>query len=378
MQEILIEETPRGAQRINRINYEICVLQALRDRLRCKEIWVEGADRFRHPDEDLPSDFSARRNDYYAALKQPMDAARFIGGLQQTMAQALSRLDVSLPYNPKVRLRAYGKNRLVVTPLEAQAEPVQLQRLKAEMERRWSMTSLLDVLKETDFRVGFTGAFKSLGTREVLSREDLQYRLLLCLYGLGTNMGLKRMVPGRGGLTYRELLYTRHRFIEKDALREAIRRVVNATLASRLSHVWGEGTTACAADSKKFGAWDQNLMTEWHISMICSGSRRAGSPNTGIPSRPSLREGTGRTTTGSSNWRAGMPWQAPMLARAFLRRHRADTTKALPVARGPGDLRKPHHRPTHCPGSVGPIILSQSVDPHFRSTAIPQLPELFQ
>ena len=113
------------------------------------------------------------------------------------------------------------------------------------MERRWSMTSLLDVLKETDLRVGLTGAFKSLGTREVLDREALQYRLLLCLYGLGTNMGLERMVPGRGSLTYRELLYTRHRFIEKDALREAIRRVVNATLASRLSHVWGEGTTAC-------------------------------------------------------------------------------------------------------------------------------------
>src|SRR5208282_5823805 len=28
---------------------------------------------------------------------------------------------------------------------------------------------------------------------------------------------------------------------------------------------WGEGTTACAADSKQFGAWDQNLMTEWHV-----------------------------------------------------------------------------------------------------------------
>src|SRR5579872_6517216 len=24
------------------------------------------------------------------------------------------------------------------------------------------------------------------------------------------------------------------------------------------------GTTACASDSKKFSAWDQNLMTEWH------------------------------------------------------------------------------------------------------------------
>ena len=171
MQDILIEETSSGAPRINRINYEICVLQALRDRLRCKEIWVEGADRFRHPDEDLPSDFSARRSDYYAALRQPMDADQFIGDLQRAMEQALSQFDANLPGNPKVRLRVYGKNRLVVTPYEAQAEPAQLQRLKAEIGRRWPMTSLLDVLKETDLRVGFTGAFKSLGRREVLDRE---------------------------------------------------------------------------------------------------------------------------------------------------------------------------------------------------------------
>lgn len=29
--------------------------------------------------------------------------------------------------------------------------------------------------------------------------------------------------------------------------------------------IWGEGTTSCASDSKKFGAWDQNLMAEWHV-----------------------------------------------------------------------------------------------------------------
>jgi TnpA family transposase len=28
------------------------------------------------------------------------------------------------------------------------------------------------------------------------------------------------------------------------------------------SEIWGEATTACASDSKKFGAWDQNLLTE--------------------------------------------------------------------------------------------------------------------
>lgn len=26
-----------------------------------------------------------------------------------------------------------------------------------------------------------------------------------------------------------------------------------------------EGATACASDSKKFGAWDQNLITEWQV-----------------------------------------------------------------------------------------------------------------
>ena len=43
------------------------------------------------------------------------------------------------------------------------------------------------------------------------------------------------------------------------------RSVVNATLRARHPAIWGEGTTACAADSKQFGAWDQNLMTEWHV-----------------------------------------------------------------------------------------------------------------
>jgi hypothetical protein len=100
MQDSLLEQTSNGAERSNRITYEICVLQALRDRLRCKEIWVEEADRFRNPDDDLPSDFNAKRTDYYAALKQPMDAERCIDDLQPTMGQALTQCDANLPSNP--------------------------------------------------------------------------------------------------------------------------------------------------------------------------------------------------------------------------------------------------------------------------------------
>jgi TnpA family transposase len=55
------------------------------------------------------------------------------------------------------------------------------------------------------------------------------------------------------------------RYIHPAQLRNAIAQVVNAIFRTRLPHIWGEGTTACASDAKKFGAWDQNLMTEWHV-----------------------------------------------------------------------------------------------------------------
>jgi hypothetical protein len=40
----------------------------------------------------------------------------------------------------------------------------------------------------------------------------LQKRLLLCLYGLGTNTGLKRVSSGAGAESYPDLVYVRRRF----------------------------------------------------------------------------------------------------------------------------------------------------------------------
>jgi hypothetical protein len=55
-----------------------------------------------------------------------------------------------------------------VAPLPRQPEPAQLRYLKAEIEQRWSMVNLLDMLKETDLRVGFSRAFRGTASREVL------------------------------------------------------------------------------------------------------------------------------------------------------------------------------------------------------------------
>jgi TnpA family transposase len=263
--ELVLEHDPSGEFRVNRINYEISALHSLREGLRCKAIWVVGADRFRNPDDDLPADFDTQRTHYYAALQQPESADDFIAGVRKAMEDALARLNAGLPRNVKVTLRLTGKRRIKLSPLDPQPEPATILHMKAELMRRWPMTSLLDILKETDLRVGFSEAFHSVAAREMLDRAALQPRVLRCLYGLGTNAGLKRVVAGDPSLHYHELLYIRRRYIHKDALREAIARIANATFAIRRPDIWGEGTTSCASDAKKFGAWDQNLMTEWHI-----------------------------------------------------------------------------------------------------------------
>lgn len=260
--DIVVEEDPQGRPRVNRITYEIAALEALREQLRSKEIWIVGANRFRNP-EDLPCDFEAQRAAYYDALHLPLDANTFIDTVREEMRKGLRILDSGLPRNPSVAISSKKGGWIHLTPLDAQPEPVNLAALKTEVGEAWPMTSLLDMLKETELRLNFTDALRSVASRENLDRATLRPRLLLCLHGIGTNAGIKRMTPIQG-ITYRELQYVRRRYITVDQLRAAITVVTNGTLRARNPSIWGDGTT-CASDSRHFGAWDQNLTTQWHL-----------------------------------------------------------------------------------------------------------------
>ncbi len=258
-------EAVKQGKRINRINYELCVLKVLREKLRSKEIYVKGASRYRNPDEDLPADFNAKRIEYYADLHKPLSAHEFIEIQKKELQEALEMFDKGMPENQKVKLiTRNGKPWIKVSPLDPQPEPKNLTSLKVEVGRRWNQLYLLDILKEADLRIGFTSLFKSPTPFEKLPREILQKRLLLCLFGLGTNAGIKRIASGSQTESYRDLFYIRNRFINRDGLRAAIASVANAILRERMVGIWGEATSL-ASDSKKFGSWDQNLMTEWHI-----------------------------------------------------------------------------------------------------------------
>ena len=255
----------RGRQRVLRMIYEIATFQALRDQLRCKEIWVVGADRWRNPDEDLPSDFQQRRGEHYKALQKPLDPAEFIDEVRTEMQAELAALHEALPGLPFLEITDRGKQGAIkLTPLKAQPDPPNLNALKRDMRSRWGMVALIDMLKESILRTGCLEIVSDLARGARLSPETLAQRLMLAIYGYGTNIGIRGVAAGDHGHSEDDLRYVRRRFLTPELVRSLAIEIANATFAARDPGIWGQASTTVASDSKHIGALDQNLLTEWH------------------------------------------------------------------------------------------------------------------
>ena len=254
-----------ATSRVLRTVYELCLFRVLRERLRCKEIWVEGADRWRNPDQDLPADFDARRSSYYSELSVPLDPTQFIEPLRAEMIHGLRTPHDALPELPWLTISARGSGRITLSPLPAEAEPRNLRRLKDELRTRWGMVPLLDMLKETVQRVGLVEHFAPAGARGGIDRAVLAERLILCIFGYGTNIGLRAIAAGEHGHTEDELRYVRRRYLSAEGARGFAAEIANATFAARGESIWGSGTGAVASDSTHLGAFDQNLFTQYHV-----------------------------------------------------------------------------------------------------------------
>ena len=263
--EFAVHTPDTGPQRVIRTVYEACVFQALRDRLRCKEIWVVGADRWRNPDEDLPKDFDTRRAEYYDKLNKPRDATAFTAQLKAELRQALTTLDTDLPKLPWVTIAARRRGGAIkFTEPDPQPEPKNLRKLKKAIQAKWGTVPLIDILKEAALRTPMLKALASVGTREATDDAVLLQRLLLIAYAYGTNSGIRAVAAGDHGHTEEELRYTARRYLTAPGLKAAQVAIANATFAARSEAIWGQGTTTVASDSTHFKAWDRNIFTQWH------------------------------------------------------------------------------------------------------------------
>jgi hypothetical protein len=203
--------------RVERIPYELCVLVALREALRHREIYVWGAHRWRDLDEDLPGDFDTTREVHYAALRRPTDPSAFITGLRERVSTALAGPDTAVVNGTAggvtITIRR-GEPWISVPKLTALPEPGNLAAVKDEVIRRWGTPGPTRCAqgRRVPHRTEFSSEFTSVTSREVTERDTLRRRLLLCLFALGRNMGIKAIVAtGEHGETETALRHGRRR-----------------------------------------------------------------------------------------------------------------------------------------------------------------------
>jgi hypothetical protein len=227
-----------GRQRVVRMVYEVVTFQALREHLRCKEIWITGAGRWRNPDEDLPADFEARRAEHYASLRKPLDPAAFIGGLREEMRAELNALHDALPGLDWLQIADQREGNIKLTPLDAAPEPRNLRLLKKAITARWGTVPLIDMLKEAVLRTGCLTTATSVATRGDLDPGVLAQRLLLAVYAYATNTGIRAVAAGEHGHSEDDIRYVRRRYLSPESARAMAVEIANATFAARHQAIW--------------------------------------------------------------------------------------------------------------------------------------------
>ena len=264
--ENMVFEEVGDERKINRKGYELCLLHKLQKALKCKEVWIEGAKNFRNPQEDLPNDWETKRLRYYEMLSQNPKAEKFVSDLKEQMHEALHNFNLNIPQNQTVKIYAPNetsyKGLFSLSRMDAQDEPQNIEEMKHIIGRDFGILDLLDVFVEADNLADFTSSFQHSGTKQVRSHSQLQPLILLNLFAEGTNTGIKRMAQANHFYKYDELLYVRKHYFSAEALRTANIKVVNKLLELRNPNIWGNART-CASDGKRFGSWNNNLISEW-------------------------------------------------------------------------------------------------------------------
>ncbi|MBB5782019.1 hypothetical protein HD596_008775 [Nonomuraea jabiensis] len=149
----------------------------------------------------------------YAELRKPLDPADFIAELKAEMRAELEALDTALPKLDWLAISERKSGAIKLTKLGPADEPRNLRRIKNEVGRRWGSVPLIDMLKEAVLRTGCLKAVTSVAGTSSLKPEVLAERLMLAIFGYGTNTGIRAVASGGHAHSEDDIRYVRRRYL---------------------------------------------------------------------------------------------------------------------------------------------------------------------
>jgi hypothetical protein len=242
------------AGKLDRHAYAFLLVQELREALHRRDVFVNDSTRWADPRRLLLEGeaWEAARPQVCRALGRdptPEQALKSLGG---ELGQAYRRVAANLASNPALRIeQENGHDTLVLTPLDALAEPPSLVTLRGQVQELLPRVDLPEILLEVAGWTRFPSEFTHAS--EGLSRiEDLDTSVCAVLLAEACNVGLEPLVrPGVSALTRGRLSWVDQNYIRAETIVRANARLVDYQRNIPLAEAWGGGEVA-SADGLRF------------------------------------------------------------------------------------------------------------------------------
>lgn len=240
---------------IRREAYTLCVLQALHQRLRKRDIYVMPSQRWHDPRQYLLSDadWQRLRPHLCRTLDRQPDPIAELNQLTRQLDEAYQQTAAALTSLKDLRMEATvdGQSQLVLSPLDALPETPLLHTLRQQLVGRLPPIDLSHLLLEVHHMTGFAHAFTHVSQAQARTR-DFPISVCAVLLAQGCNIGLESLADEHHpALTLNRLRWVQQNYVRPETLSDASDLLVNAQSQIRLAQYWGGGEVA-SADGLRF------------------------------------------------------------------------------------------------------------------------------
>ncbi|MGP1387863.1 MAG: Tn3 family transposase [Thainema sp.] len=231
--------------------YELAALWVLRQQLRSGDVYLLHSRRFSElaayfiPAAEWPH----KRAEFVGLTETPIVATVRLQEREQELHQLLAQVEALL--NADDGDLREEQDRLVLSPLVAEAKTLELHQLRQTIGERLPRLDITDLLVEVDNWTQFSAALEHLHAPSPRDASALQH-LYTCLLAQACNLDVRQMATSTG-LTYRRLNWYNTWYIRDETVQAANQTLINYHYHLPLSQVWGGGMLS-SPDGQRFPA----------------------------------------------------------------------------------------------------------------------------